>query len=61
MNFQCFYGLKLLQEEWGYNYTNDSEEQSVNWIKIDILKMTKDKPSGFFVKDITQGRSLQGS
>lgn len=50
MNYESFYDFKILQEEWGYNFTTNSDGQNVNWNEIKILKICKQNPTVFFYK-----------
>uniref|UniRef100_A0A6P7G4W5 Uncharacterized protein LOC114337687 n=1 Tax=Diabrotica virgifera virgifera TaxID=50390 RepID=A0A6P7G4W5_DIAVI len=50
LNFESFHDLKLLQEEWGYNYSNNTEGHTVNWNEIKVLKITKENPFSVYYK-----------
>ncbi|XP_053603832.1 uncharacterized protein LOC128671409 [Plodia interpunctella] len=50
LNFKEFYDLKALQEDWGYNFTTNTDGQTVNWNEIKVLSMTKENPTIIFYK-----------
>ncbi|XP_026743215.1 uncharacterized protein LOC113504908 [Trichoplusia ni] len=50
LTFESFMDMKLLQEEWGYNYNIDIEGQTVNWNNIKVLFMKKECPFSIFFK-----------
>lgn len=50
LNFETFFDLKSLQEEWGYNFSTNTNGNNVNWNDIKILKMEKVNPTVFFYK-----------
>ncbi|CAG4992770.1 unnamed protein product [Colias eurytheme] len=50
LTFNSFVDIKLLQEEWGYNYNKNIDGQTVNWNNIKVLMMQKEKPFSIFYK-----------
>lgn len=48
LSFESFYDLKLLQEEWGYNFSKNTEGGNVNWNEIKSLKITKESTKFFY-------------
>ncbi|XP_072389593.1 uncharacterized protein [Diabrotica undecimpunctata] len=50
LNFESFHDLKLLQEEWGYNYSTNTQGHNVNWNEIKILKIAKENPFSMYYK-----------
>jgi len=50
LTFKSFYDLKTLQEEWGYNFTTNTDGQNVNWNDIKVLKMDKSNSASFYYK-----------
>lgn len=42
--FEDFYDLKALQEEWGHNFTADTDKTKVKWQDIKVLKVEKEHP-----------------
>lgn len=50
MTFDSFMDLKSLQEEWGYNFTIDTEGKTVNWNEVKVLHMVKSEPLQFSYK-----------
>ncbi|RVE39906.1 hypothetical protein evm_015444 [Chilo suppressalis] len=59
MNFESFIDLKLLQDEWGYNFTTNTEAESVNWNNIKVLKITKENPTSFFYKSSYENQNYK--
>lgn len=50
LNFEAFVDLKTLQEDWGYNFSTNTDGQTVNWNDIKILKMEKFNTTSFWYK-----------
>lgn len=59
MHYDSFYNLKSLQEEWGYNFTINTDGHTVNWNDIKILKITKLDPTIFFYKTSYKDESFK--
>lgn len=50
LNFEAFFDMKALQEDWGYNFSTNTDGQHVNWNDIKILKMEKVNSTAFWYK-----------
>lgn len=50
LTFDSILDLKLLQEEWGFNFGTDESGQNVNWNDIKMIKVTKENPFLFYFK-----------
>lgn len=48
--YDFFYDVKLLQENWGYNFNVDEQKNTVAWNDIKVMKFTKDKPFSLYYK-----------
>lgn len=59
MTYNMFVDLKDLQEEWGYNYTINTDGQTVNWNEIKQLKTCKGNPFTFFYKNSYEDESFK--
>lgn len=45
-----FVYLKKLQENWGYNYNEDEQKNSVLWNNVKVLKFCEMEPFAFYYK-----------
>lgn len=45
-----FYDWKIVQEQWGNNFTMNTDQIKVKWGDIQVLKVEKDSPNCFFYK-----------
>ena len=45
-----FLNLKKLQEQWGYNFKEDEDRNTVTWNDIKLLKFCKQEPFLFYYK-----------
>lgn len=59
LTYESFYDLKLLQEEWGYNFSTNIRGENVHWNDIKILKVTKEDPTTFFYKTSYKAESIE--
>lgn len=50
ISYDFFLNLKLLQEQWGYNYNENTDKNNVVWNDIKVLKFTRDDPFIFNYK-----------
>ncbi|KAL3290361.1 hypothetical protein HHI36_023703 [Cryptolaemus montrouzieri] len=50
MTHEDSYDLRILQEEWGINFTTSTDKMKVVWQDIKILKVEKEKPLLSFIK-----------
>lgn len=58
LTFDSFMDIKILQEEWGYNFNADMEGRTVNWNDIKVLMMSKEKPFSFLCKNSYKNESF---
>lgn len=50
MTHEQFYDVKVLQESWGTNFSNDDDRNQVNWHDIKVLRVEKEHLGAFFYK-----------
>ena len=50
MTHEDFHDLKILQEQWGNNFTVDTDRTQVKWHDIKVLRVEKEHPHAFFYK-----------
>ena len=50
LDFNYFYDLKNLQDQWGYNYTENEDKETFTWSNVKMLKFVKEEPFLIYYK-----------
>lgn len=59
MTYDKFYNLKLLQEEWGNNFTVNEDRNPIKWHDVKVFRLEKEHPLTFFYKNSYEDENYQ--